>query len=92
VRFGLPLLAAIERWFLQQGVHTSWWTLRQELSTHQVVTVVLPTADGRVPRIRKATVPEPQYGPPYPYPKSKLELSNLQPGDLNPRVAKRAPV
>ena len=55
------LLAAIEHRFLQQGVHTSWWTLRQELSTHQVVTVVLPTTDGRVLRIRKATVPEPPH-------------------------------
>ena len=55
------LLAAIEHRFLQHGVHTSWWTLRQELSTHQVVTVVLPTTDGRVLRIRKATVPEPSH-------------------------------
>jgi len=53
------LLAAIEHRFLQQGVHTSWWTLRQALSTHQVVTIVLPTTDGRVLRIRKATTPEP---------------------------------
>ena len=53
------LLAAIEHRFLQQGVHTSWWTLRQTLSTHQVVTIVLPTTDGRVLRIRKATAPEP---------------------------------
>jgi hypothetical protein len=53
------LLAAIEHRFLQHGIHTSWWTLRQELSTQQVVTVVLPTTDGRVMRIRKATVPEP---------------------------------
>lgn len=53
------LLAAIEHRFLQQGVHTSWWTLRQVLSTHQVVTIVLPTTDGRVLRIRKATAPEP---------------------------------
>jgi hypothetical protein len=53
------LLATIEHRFLQHGVHTSWWTLRQELSTHQVVTVVLPTTDGRVLRIRKGTVPEP---------------------------------
>jgi transposase len=52
------LLAAIEHRFLQHGIHTSWWTLRQELSTHQVVTVVLPTTDGRVMRIRKATAPE----------------------------------
>jgi transposase len=55
------LLAAIEHKFLQHGVHTSWWTLRQELSTHQVVTVVLPAADGRVLTIRKATVPEPTH-------------------------------
>lgn len=55
------LLAVIEYRFLQQGVHTSWWTLRQELSTHQVVTVVLPTTDDRVLRIRKATVPEPPH-------------------------------
>lgn len=55
------LLAAIEHRFLQHGIHTSWWTLRQELSTHQVVTVVLPTKDGRVMRIRKATVPEPTH-------------------------------
>jgi transposase len=55
------LLAAIEHRFLQHGIHTSWWTLRQELSTHQVVTIVLPTKDGRVMRIRKATVPEPTH-------------------------------
>jgi len=55
------LLAAIEHRFLQHGVHTSWWTLRQELSTHQVVTVVLPAADGRVLRIRKGTSPEPRH-------------------------------
>jgi transposase len=55
------LLAAIEHRFLQRGIHTSWWTLRQELSTHQVVTIVLPTTDGRVMRIRKATVPEPSH-------------------------------
>lgn len=55
------LLAAIEYRFLQRGVHTSWWTLRQELSTHQVVTIVLPTTDGRVLRVRKATVPEPTH-------------------------------
>jgi transposase len=54
------LLAAIEHRFLQAGVHTSWWTLRQHLSTHQVVTVVLHEADGnRVVKIRQATKPEP---------------------------------
>jgi transposase len=52
------LLVAIEKRFLDRGVHTSWWTLRQQLSTHQVVTVVLPTQDGRVLKIRKGTTPE----------------------------------
>src|SRR5256885_16786207 len=36
------LLAAIEHRFLQAGTHTSWWTIRQQLSTHQVITIVLP--------------------------------------------------
>lgn len=53
------LLAAIEKRFLDHNVHTSWWTLRQQLSTHQVVTVVLPTGDGKILKIRKATTPEP---------------------------------
>lgn len=53
------LLTAIEKRFLDRGVHTSWWTLRQQLSTHQVVTVVLPTGNGKILKIRKATTPEP---------------------------------
>ena len=40
------LLVCIERAFLEQGIHTSWETLRRQLSTHQVVTVRLPTTDG----------------------------------------------
>ena len=55
------LLVAIEKRFLDSGVHTSWWTLREQLRTHQVVTVVLPTGDGRVLKIRKATTPEPEH-------------------------------
>jgi len=53
------LLVAIEKPFLDRGVHTSWWTLRQQLSTHQVVTVVLPTDNGKVLKIRNGTTPEP---------------------------------
>jgi transposase len=53
------LLVAIEKRFLDKGIHTSWWTIRQQLSTHQVITVVLPTANGRVLKIRKAGSPEP---------------------------------
>jgi transposase len=55
------LLVAIEKRFLDCGIPTSWWTLRQQLSTHQVVTAVLPTADGRVLKIRKGTTPEPAH-------------------------------
>jgi transposase len=55
------LLAAIEHRFLQAGIHTSWWTLRQQLSTHHVSTIVLPTSSGRVLKIRKATVPEAEH-------------------------------
>jgi transposase len=52
------LLVAIEKRFLDQGVHTSWATLREQLATHQVVTVVLPTATGQTMRLRKASTPE----------------------------------
>ncbi len=52
------LLVAIEKYFLDEQIHTSWWTLRQQLSTHQVVTVVLPTTDGPTLRIRKGTTPD----------------------------------
>jgi transposase len=56
------LLAAIEHRFLQAGIHTSWWTIRQQLSTHQVVTIVIPEDEhGRILRIRKATTPEPEH-------------------------------
>jgi hydroxymethylbilane synthase len=34
-------------------------TLRRQLSTHQVVTVRIPAADGRIPCIRRDTHPEP---------------------------------
>lgn len=53
------LLVAIEKRFLDRGLHTSWSTLRQQLSTHQVITVVLPTTDGKILKIRRATAPEP---------------------------------
>src|SRR3990172_1327708 len=44
---------------LDQGLHTSWATLREQLSTHQVVTVVLPATNGQVLKIRQASTPEP---------------------------------
>src|SRR6266550_3032743 len=56
------LLAAIEHRFLQAGVHSSWGTIRDQLRTHQVISIVLPEDhQGRVLTIRKATIPEPEH-------------------------------
>jgi len=55
------LLVAIEKRLLDQGVHTSWASVRDTLSTHQVATIVLPTDDGSLLRIRKASTPEPEH-------------------------------
>ncbi len=52
---------AIETTLRTQGSYTSWATVRQTLATHEVVTVVLPTADGRILRIRRATTAEPPH-------------------------------
>jgi hypothetical protein len=52
------LLVTIEKRCLDQGRHTSWATLREQLSTHRVATVVLPALDGRVLKIRKASTPD----------------------------------
>jgi transposase len=55
------LLVAIEKLFLDAGIHTSWATLRAELTTHQVVTVVLPASNGDVLKIRTGSTPEPKH-------------------------------
>lgn len=55
------LLISIEKTFLDQAIHTSWATLREQLSTHQVVTTVLPTSDGNLLKIRRATTPESEH-------------------------------
>lgn len=54
------LLTAIEKRFLDHGIHTSWWTIRQQLSTHQIATIVLPTDTGMVLKIRKGGSPDPE--------------------------------
>jgi transposase len=53
------LLVAIETTLSNQGVHTSWATVRERLANHSVATMVLPTDGGKVLRIRKGTTPEP---------------------------------
>jgi transposase len=55
------LLVAIEKTLLDKQVHTSWATVRDILSTHQISTVVLPTSDGSELRIRQASKPEPHH-------------------------------
>ncbi len=55
------LLCAIEKTCRDQGLYTSWATLRDQLISHQVVTLVLPTVDGRTLSIRKGTTPEPEH-------------------------------
>ena len=55
------LLVAIEKTLLDQGVHSSWSSVRDALRTHQVVTVALPTDDGTEIRVRRPTTPEPAH-------------------------------
>lgn len=55
------LLTAIEKTLSDKGVHLSFAVLREALKSHQICTIVLPTADGRVLRIRKSGTPEPQH-------------------------------
>jgi transposase len=54
------LLVAIETTLLNQGVHTSWASVRETLASHSVATMVLPTDGGNELRIRKGTTPEPE--------------------------------
>lgn len=55
------LQVAIENTMHEAGDYTSWEFLRQELSTHQTATIVLPIADGRTLAIRRCGVPEPRH-------------------------------
>lgn len=52
------LLIYIEKMFLSADIHTSWSTIRDKLTTHEVVTVVLPASNGRTLYIRRDTKPE----------------------------------
>jgi len=55
------LLVAIEKTLLDRGIHTSWWTIRQILKTHQICTIVLHSDSDKVLNIRKASKPEPEH-------------------------------
>jgi len=70
------LLIAIERTLLDQGIHSSWPTVRDTLKSHQICTIVLPADDGSCLRIRNAATPEPDV----------LDLYRRL--DLSPRIMK----
>jgi transposase len=68
------LLVAIEKTLLDQGVHTSWSTVRQTLASHPICTIVLPAQQGMTLKIRRAGTPE----------KAHLELYKLL--RINPHI------
>ena len=55
------LLVAIEKTLIDKNIHTSWATVRDVLSTHEIVTIVLPTSDGNIIKIRRGTEAEPEH-------------------------------
>jgi transposase len=55
------LLVAIETTLLRQDIHTSWATVRDLLATHEIATIVLPTDQTGVLRIRRSATPEPDH-------------------------------
>jgi hypothetical protein len=61
LRAGLPPAGLDREGVPGAGIHTSWATLREELTTHQVVTVVLPASNGDVLKIRQGSTPEPRH-------------------------------
>lgn len=72
------LLVSIEKTLLDQGVHTSWASVRDTLKTHQVSTVVLPANNGLVLRIRKGSTPEPG-------PREIYQILRIDPQVIRPR-------
>jgi transposase len=55
------VLVAIETTLLGQNIHTSWATVRDLLATHEIATIVLPTDQNGVLRIRRSATPEPDH-------------------------------
>lgn len=51
------LLIAIETLLKKANIHSSWETIRRQLSTHQVVSTLLPAKTGRLLEIRCDTTP-----------------------------------
>ncbi len=54
------LLVSIERLLRKAGISYSWETVRKKLSTHQVVSGILRSSDGRAMEVRKDTTATPE--------------------------------
>jgi len=52
------LLVAIEKLLKESGISSSWETVRKQLSTHQMVSILLPSKSGKVLEIRRDTKPD----------------------------------
>ncbi len=55
------LLVAIEKTLLNEGIHTSWLTVKDTSKTHQVATVILSTTSGEILKIRRGVNAEPPH-------------------------------
>lgn len=54
------LLVAMEKLLLEAGIHSSWETIRKELTTHQIATVSMKAKNGSTLLIRQGTNPNPR--------------------------------
>jgi len=52
------LLIAIENSLRERSDHRSWATIREILATHETLTTVLPTSNGKELHIRNSSIPE----------------------------------
>lgn len=55
------ILVAIEKTLRDKGVHSSLATVRDQLKTHKISTIVLPTNSRWTLKIRKPSTPEPEH-------------------------------
>ncbi len=61
--FSKPMKFSLEteKTLLDEGIHTSWLTVKDALKTHQVATVILPTTSGEILKTRKGVNAEPRH-------------------------------
>lgn len=54
-------MVAIEKTLLDEGIHTSWLTVKDTSKTHQVATAILPTTSGEILKIRQGVNAKPEH-------------------------------